>query len=196
MITFALIISNTFGILMIIDMDTTATTFIVEGTMAGNHYDGKNVYLTDPFSEEIFAETVVKDKKFSFHFPDNSLKIYKLVYKYSDKDMFPLTLPIVGGEGNVQVYMGGKVLTTGTPSNDAIQDFLLSNEKIVEEITTSGLSLEEVKTRFKDFLVDTVKNNKDNIVSIYVMKAYASRFTKDEISSLLTLIKSDIAMLY
>ena len=105
-------------------------------------------------------------------------------------------MPIVGGEGNVQVYMGGKVLTTGTPSNDAIQDFLLSNEKIVEEITTSGLSLEEVKTRFKDFLVDTVKNNKDNIVSVYVMKAYASRFTKDEISSLLTLIKSDIAMLY
>ena len=176
-------------------MDST-NTFMIEGLMAGDHYNDKNVYLTDPFSEEIFAETVVKDKKFSFHFPDNSLKIYKLVYKYSDKDMFPLTLPIVGGEGNVQVYMGGKVLTTGTPSNDAIQDFLLSNEKIVEEITTSGLSLEEVKTRFKDFLVDTVKNNKDNIVSVYVMKAYASRFTKDEISSLLTLIKSDIAMLY
>lgn len=30
--------------------------------MLGDHYNDKNVYLTDPFTDEIYAETVVKEK--------------------------------------------------------------------------------------------------------------------------------------
>lgn len=182
--------------LKIADMDST-NTFMIEGIMAGDHYNDKNVFLTDPFTDEIFAETVVKDKKFTFHFPDNCLKLYKLVYKYSDKDFFPLTLPIVGGEGDVKVYMGGKVLTTGTPSNDALQDFLIANDKKTEEMMNkTDLSIDEIKSEFKNFLAESIINNKDNIVSVYILKSYTSKFTQDEISSFLGVIKPEVASLY
>lgn len=177
-------------------MDST-NTFLIEGLMAGDHYNDKNVYLTDPFTEEIFAETVVKDKKFTLHFPDNSLKLYKLVYKYSDKDYFPLTLPIVGGEGDVKVYMGGKVLTTGTPSNEAMQDFLIANDKKTDEMMKkTDMPIEEIKSEFKNFLAESIINNKDNMVSLYVLKSYTSKFTQDEISSFLGVIKPEVASLY
>lgn len=171
--------------------------FMIEGIMAGDHYNDKNVYLTDPFTDEIYAETVVKEKKFTFRFPDNALKIYKLVYKYSDKDYFPLTLPVVGGEGDVKVYMGGKVLTTGTPSNEALQDFLIANDKKTEEMMNkTDLPIDEIKSEFKNFLAESIINNKDNIVSLYVLKSYTSRFSEEEVKSLLAQMNSEVAELY
>lgn len=125
------------------------------------------------------------------------MRLYKLVYEYSDKDYFPLTLPVVGGEGDVKVYMGGKVLTTGTPSNDALQDFLIANDKKTEEMMNkTDLPIDEIKTEFKNFLAESIINNKDNIVSLYVLKSYTSRFSAEEVTSLLAQMKPEVAELY
>lgn len=177
-------------------MDST-NTFMIEGIMAGDHYNDKNVYLTDPFTDEIYAETVVKEKKFNFPFPDNNLKLYKLVYEYSDKDYFPLTLPVVGGEGDVKVYMGGKVVTTGTPSNDALQDFLIAIDKKSEEMMNkTDLPIDEIKSEFKNFLAQAIIDNKDNIVSLYILKSYTSKFSAEEVKTLLAQMKPEVAELY
>lgn len=177
-------------------MESSTNMYVIEGTMAGAHYNDKTVYLTDPFTKETFAQTTVKDKKFFLQFPDNGLKIYQIVYKYSNLDLFPLTLPVIGGEGNVQVYMGGKIVTTGTPSNDALQDFLLAKDKFTDEITESGIAVDEIRARLKGFLSEQVVNNKDSIVSIYILKSYASRFTEEEKQALLQQIKPELVALY
>lgn len=171
--------------------------FKIYGIMAGDHYNDRHVYLTDPFSDEIFAETVVKNRQFSIQFPFNGPKIYMLVYKYSDKDYFPLTLPVVGGEGDVKVYMGGKVLTSGTPSNDALQEFLIANDKKAEEMMSyTDKSIDMIKSEYKNFLAEIIINNKDNIVSLYILKSYSSKFTQEEISSILMLLNPEIATLF
>lgn len=177
-------------------MESSTSMYVIEGTMAGAHYNDKTVYLTDPFTKETFAQTTVKDKKFFLQFPDNGLKIYQIVYQHSKIDALPLTLPVIGGEGNVQVYMGGKVVTTGTPSNDALQDFLLAKDKFSDEIAEASPELDEVRARLKGFLSEQVVNNKDSIVSIYILKSYASRFTEEEKQALLQQLKPELIALY
>lgn len=170
--------------------------YTIDGTMAGAHYNDRKVYLTDLFTGEKISETTVKDKKFSFTFPTNELRMYLLVYKYSDKDSFPITLPIVGGEGDVQVYMGGKVVTTGTPSNDALQDFLIARSNKADELLEAKIYGDELKSVFKKFLTGQIKLFKDSIVSIYIIRSFSKQFTDEEISHLLMQLNPAITALY
>ena len=94
-------------------------------------------------------------------------------------------MPFVGGEGDVEVYLGPKVVTRGTPSNDALQDFMLARSNKEDELLRTITSLEENRALFKDFLKEQIQQNRMNIVSGYILKAFRSRFDDDEYAYLL-----------
>lgn len=171
-------------------------TCTIHGHAAGDHYNGKTVFLLDAFTNEEIAKTSVKDKTFEFKVDGSKVAMYTVMLKYTKGDMFPLTVPVVTGEGNVEAYIGGKVVTTGTPSNDAIQDFLLAKEQFTDSLLAEVTDVEKVKTEFKQFLKDQIISTKETIVAIYILKSYASKFTNEEVQTLLNVINPAYVALY
>lgn len=157
----------------------------VKGKLVGRGLLSNKVTLYNDDLTQIIDVALVENKSFQFRVPAYELKIYRLVYKFKDDDLVPITLPFVGGEGDVEVYLGPKVVTRGTPSNDALQDFLLARSNKEDELLRTITSLEENRALFKDFLKEQIQQNRMNIVSGYILKAFRSRFDDDEYAYLL-----------
>ncbi len=114
------------------------TTCRIYGTVVGDQYEGKRVFLV-PFSGPATAETVdsieVKDGKFEFS-PD-SMQMYKILldihYRYG---LQPLIL--VAEPGDITVVIDSISSAKGTPQNDSLQVW----KEITEYITrqTSALN--------------------------------------------------------
>ena len=114
------------------------TTCRIYGTVVGDQYEGKRVFLV-PFSGPATAETVdsieVKDGKFEFS-PD-SMQMYKILldihYRYG---LQPLIL--VAEPGDITVVIDSISSAKGTPQNDSLQVW----KEITENITrqTSALN--------------------------------------------------------
>ena len=58
--------------------------------------------------------------------------------------MFPIVVPLASGDGKVNIYMGEKVVTAGTPVNDRLQDFLLALDGFYETAINSGKTKDDV----------------------------------------------------
>lgn len=162
----------------------------VQGEMSTQEYDGQTVYLYSIPGYKPIDSTRIDGKNFKFNVPD-SLGLYELRTRKSLKDFYFVTLPFVAGEGNVKVYMGDKVVTTGTLSNDRLQDFLLAIDQFYIDCVKSGKSVKEAVPAFKDFLKEQVVANRDNPVSAYILVAFKSRFTADEYTQLSGQLKAE-----
>lgn len=151
----------------------------INGVMSTDEYSGAKAYLYTLLPERKLVDSVEIDGVvFGFDVPD-TLNIYNVIVKKGNNDMFPIVLPLVSGEGKVNIYMGDKVVTCGTPTNDRLQDFLLALDAFNETSINSSRNSEEILNDFKEFLVQQVKVNKDNIVSVYIIREFRSRFAPE-----------------
>lgn len=156
----------------------------LEGKTSDIKYDGKSVYLCNPYDYTLIDSTLVEDGCFSFRFSDTIPTIYSLMLKSSSDDKFPMTLPIVAGDGDVKVRLGEIVLTSGTKLNDNMQDFLLAMDSFYEEAVKKNSADKNILPSFHQFLKKQILQNKDNIVGIYIYQSHKSSFSpelKDEI---------------
>ena len=152
----------------------------VKGKMVGRGLLSKKILLYNEDLSQVLDVALIENKAFQFKVPAYELKIYQLMYKRTEDDPFAILLPFVGGEGDVEVYVGPKVVTRGTPSNEALQDFLLARSNFQDDLLLSGISSEERKASFKDFLKEQIQQNRMNIVSGYILKSFRNRFDDDE----------------
>ena len=152
----------------------------VKGKMVGKGMVSKKIMLYSEDLSQLIDVALIENNAFYFKVPAYDLKIYKLMYKRKEHDIFPILLPFVGGEGDVEVFIGPKVVTRGTPSNDALQDFLLALSNFMDDILDYKVSEDEKKQRFKDFLKEQVMLHRMNIVSGYILGTYKDRFDDDE----------------
>lgn len=157
----------------------------VKGKMVGRGLLSKKVMLYNEDLTQVLDVALIENKAFQFKVPAYELKIYQLMYKCTEDDPFAILLPFVGGEGDVEVYVGPKVVTRGTPSNEALQDFLLARSNFQDNLLLSNSSIEEKRVFFKDFLKEQVLQHRMNIVSGYILKAYRNRFDEGEYTYLL-----------
>ena len=98
----------------------------------------------------------------------------------------------IAGEGDVKVAMGEKVTTWGTPSNDRLQDFLLSVENFYIENVKAKKTQQEMVEGFRVFLQKQVNANLNSPVSAYILATYRSRFIAEDY----TLFKNKIVADY
>ena len=173
-------------------------TTAVEGltgkvTMDG--YEGRYVYLetTDGSSMKVDSTTVT-DGKFAFTFNDSVPQVYRLVLTNSNEDQFPITLPVVSEKGHVQAVMGELVLTSGTPLNDELQDFLLAvsnfTDKAVDGFKEQIMKnqepgLQQVKDDFAKLVEGAVMKNVGNPVGVYIYRAYNRNLTEPQKAQIL-----------
>ena len=149
-------------------------------TMEG--YEGKQVYLmtTDGTYTRVDS-TQVKDNKFAYTFTDSIPQVYQLVLGKEANDMYPITLPVVSEKGHIRVSMGELVLTSGTPLNDSLQDFLLAVSNLTDKaMKQEKLDINQVKADLAKLVESAVMQNIQTQVGAYIYRMYGHQLTDDQ----------------
>lgn len=152
---------------------------VIKGNVKAEGYEGKMVYLCDPYTQAACDSISVRDGKFNFDLGEQPPAVLLLKLKSSADDSFPITLPVVTENGTVKVVLGEVVLTSGTPLNDKLQDFLLAVDRFSNKMSKSGEGVENIRTEFMHLLETSILQNKDNPVGAYIFRAYSSRLTPE-----------------
>ena len=152
----------------------------IYGKLGILRHENKNVYLCDTYSYEVRDSARVSNGKFVLHVPDSVKGMRLLVLRNALGEDLPLSLPVVVGEGDVNVVLGETVLTYGTPLNDRLQDFLLATDAFQSEMTGKDLPSADISPQFTHLLKEQILQNRDNIVGVYIYRSYKSRFSPED----------------
>ena len=158
----------------------------VKGRVTLEGYEGRYVYLetTTPESSKVDS-TLVEDGRFSFNLNDSTPQVYQLVLKGSDNDVFPITLPIVSEKGTLGVTLGEYVLTSGTPLNDKLQDFLLAVSSFADKQMQGGeLDMEKIQKDFATLVEGHILMNIDNPLGSYIFENYRGKLSLQQRESI------------
>ena len=169
---------------------STAAVEGLTGKVTLDGYEGRYVFLETTDGSAVKVDSaLVTDGKFAFTFNDSVPQVYRLVLTTSDDDQYPITLPVVSEKGHVQAVMGELVLTSGTPLNDELQDFLLAvsnfTEKAVEGFKEKLMKeqqpgLQQVRDDFAKLVEGAVMKNVGNPVGVYIYRAYNHNLTEPQ----------------
>ena len=161
---------------------STAKVEGLTGKVTLDGYEGRYVYLetTDGNSMKVDSVTVT-DGKFAFKFNDSLPQVYTLVLAASDDDQYPITLPVVSEKGNVKVSMGELVLTSGTPLNDELQDFLLAVSNFYDKaLQQEKPDLQKIAANFAKLVEGSIMSNVNTPVGVYIFRAYKHNLTEPQ----------------
>ena len=164
----------------------------LQGKVTGPQFNGKTVYLCD-ISGSALDSVVVKDSRFGFNLPDTTVSVYNLLLKDKPMDILPLSIPVVAGDGVVRVTMGDALAVQGTPLNDALYGILVGIDELFGEAMSGKTDAEEARAKLRQYLKDKVVENKANILSVYLLKSYRSRFTAEEYEQLVQQLDKHMA---
>ena len=159
---------------------STAKVEGLTGKVTLDGYEGRYVYLetTDGNSMKVDSATVT-DGKFAFKFNDSLPLVYTLVLAASDDDQYPITLPVVSEKGNVKVSMGELVLTSGTPLNDELQDFLLAVSNFYDKaLQQEKPDLQKIAANFAKLVEGSIMSNLNTPVGVYIFRAYGDKLNE------------------
>lgn len=185
---------------MVLALFSCAQEYTIKGTIDGA-VDGDSVVLGYSVDGEEFTvadRTVVENGEFHFDGRVNGSKIYYIGYEQSLEPMYLLFF-LEGG--NIEIRMSGEESTaTGTPSNElnaeveaTIMDYVtqLLGAEVVLESDNDTVS-DSLKVALHQKLYDTQRDvsqyirsiifqNKESIVSLYMMVQYIDLFGVEEI---------------
>lgn len=158
---------------------TTGTRLDGRVTLEG--YEGRHVYLESVSNDSSTAvdSALVEDGRFGFALEDSIPQVYELVLHTSDDDIFPIILPVVSEKGRVKASLGEYVLTTGTPLNDQLQDFLLAVSTLSDKQSTD-MDMEAFKADFASLIEGHIRLNRDNALGQYLFGKYASKLSGEQ----------------
>ena len=150
-------------------------------------YEGKQVYLETTLGDSQKVDSaVVKNGKFTFTFSDSIPQVYTLVLGTSANDQYPITLPVVSEKGSISVVMGKLVLTSGTPLNDNLQDFLLAVSNFTDKaMKQEKPDMQQVKADFSKLVEGAIMQNIKTPVGIYIYKNYSKNLTDEQAAKIL-----------
>ena len=160
----------------------------LSGKVTIDGYEGRKVYLetTDASSTKVDS-AIVTDGKFVISFNDTLPKVYRLVLSSSDEDIYPITLPVVSEKGNVKVSMGDLVLTSGTPMNDALQDFLLAVSNFSDKaLAEEKPDMKKLASDFGKLIEGAIMSNINTPVGVYIYQSYEGKLDDQQKSNILT----------
>ena len=149
-------------------------------TMEG--YEGKQVYLVTTDGTYTRVDSIlVKDNKFAYTFTDSVPQVYQLVLGKESNDMYPIILPVVSEKGHIRVSMGELVLTSGTPLNDSLQDFLLAVSNLTDKaMKQEKIDVNQVKVDMSKLVEATVMQNIQTPVGAYIYRMYGYQLTDEQ----------------
>ena len=161
---------------------STAATEGLTGRVTLDGYEGRKVYLETTGATALKVDSAtVAEGRFALTFNDSVPQVYRLVLTSSDDDQFPITLPVVSEKGHVQVVMGELVLTSGTPLNDTLQDFLLAVSNFTDKaMQQEKPDMQQVKADFAKLVEGAVMKNIGTPVGAYIYRTYSDKLTPEQ----------------
>ena len=149
-------------------------------TMEG--YEGKQVYLETTVGTPTKVDSaLVENGKFALTFTDATPQVYRLVLGKSADDMYPITLPVVSEKGHISVVMGELVLTSGTPLNDNLQDFLLAVSNFTDKaMKQEKLDMNQIKADYAKLVEGAVMQNIKTPVGAYIYRMYSDQLSDEQ----------------
>ena len=161
---------------------STAVTEGLTGRVTLDGYEGRKVYLETTGATALKVDSAtVAEGRFALTFNDSVPQVYRLVLTASDDDLFPITLPVVSEKGHVQVVMGELVLTSGTPLNDTLQDFLLAVSNFTDKaMQQEKPDMQQVKADFAKLVEGAVMKNIGTPVGAYIYRTYSDKLTPEQ----------------
>ena len=149
-------------------------------TMEG--YEGKQVYLETTVGTPTKVDSaLVENGKFTLTFTDATPQVYRLVLGKSADDMYPITLPVVSEKGHISVVMGELVLTSGTPLNDNLQDFLLAVSNFTDKaMKQEKLDMNQIKADYAKLVEGAVMQNIKTPVGAYIYRMYSNQLSDEQ----------------
>ena len=167
---------------------STAVTEGLTGRVTLDGYEGRKVYLETTGANALKVDSAtVAEGRFALTFNDSVPQVYRLVLTASDDDQFPITLPVVSEKGHVQVVMGELVLTSGTPLNDTLQDFLLAVSNFTDKaMQQEKPDMQQVKADFAKLVEGAVMKNIDTPVGAYIYRTYSHNLTPEQKESIVS----------
>ena len=167
---------------------STAVTEGLTGRVTLDGYEGRKVYLETTGANALKVDSAtVAEGRFALTFNDSVPQVYRLVLTASDDDQFPITLPVVSEKGHVQVVMGELVLTSGTPLNDTLQDFLLAVSNFTDKaMQQEKPDMQQVKADFAKLVEGAVMKNIGTPVGAYIYRTYSHNLTPEQKESIVS----------
>ena len=161
---------------------STAVTEGLTGRVTLDGYEGRKVYLETTGANALKVDSAtVAEGRFALTFNDSVPQVYRLVLTASDDDQFPITLPVVSEKGHVQVVMGELVLTSGTPLNDTLQDFLLAVSNFTDKaMQQEKPDMQQVMADFAKLVEGAVMKNIGTPVGAYIYRTYSDKLTPEQ----------------
>lgn len=165
---------------------STAATEGLTGRVTLDGYEGRKVYLETTGANALKVDSAtVAEGRFALTFNDSVPQVYRLVLTASDDDQFPITLPVVSEKGHVQVVMGELVLTSGTPLNDTLQDFLLAVSNFTDKaMQQEKPDMQQVMADFAKLVEGAVMKNIGTPVGAYIYRTYSDKLTPEQKESI------------
>lgn len=171
-------------------------SFIINGTLSSNKYDGENIYLV-PFknpTREKVDSTKINNKTFRFEGTSDLSEFY--IIKVPPLLKVELQeLIVVKEKGIINVIIGQESSATGTPLNTSLQEwkenkintdklyFTLQNNynQAPDTISKKKISdqIDSLEIEKKTFNYNFIKQNK-NIVGEFVYDFYKNSFTEQQ----------------
>ena len=167
---------------------STAATEGLTGRVTLDGYEGRKVYLETTGANALKVDSAtVAEGRFALTFNDSVPQVYRLVLTASDDDQFPITLPVVSEKGHVQVVMGELVLTSGTPLNDTLQDFLLAVSNFTDKaMQQEKPDMQQVMADFAKLVEGAVMKNIGTPVGAYIYRTYSHNLTPEQKESIIS----------
>ena len=167
---------------------STAATEGLTGRVTLDGYEGRKVYLETTGANALKVDSAtVAEGRFALTFNDSVPQVYRLVLTASDDDLFPITLPVVSEKGHAQVVMGELVLTSGTPLNDTLQDFLLAVSNFTDKaMQQEKPDMQQVMADFAKLVEGAVMKNIGTPVGAYIYRTYSDKLTPEQKESIIS----------
>lgn len=159
----------------------------LEGRVTLDGYEGRPVYLETVSSDPQRVDSaVVEDGKFFLTLEDTVPQVYCLALSASDNDPYAIRLPVVSEKGHIRVSMGELVLTSGTPLNDALQDFLLAVSTFTDKVMEQDEpDMQRIRDGFAALVEDAVMLNITSPVGAYIYRMYGDRLSPEKRETIL-----------
>ena len=138
--------------------------------------------LKDADGKVLDTLTVV-DGKLTFQRTDSAAMPYvALIHLRNVQDSVDwLDMPVVIEGGKVQVSIGEYILTSGTPLNAHLQDFLNGLQAVKTGFKEdAAASVGEVRQGYSSFYKQQILSNRNNAVGDYIYKAYGTHLLPED----------------
>ena len=153
----------------------------INGTTWDKSLEGKTIYLKDPYDNaKVYDSVKVVSGKFAFADTAHVKEPYiRILSAHTDVLGLEYHLPVVIENGTVSAVVGDIVCISGTGLNDRLQDFLLGITKLSSSIEEeTEWTPEKIKSEFSALLEGFISTNADNVVGVYIYKAYSSSLSE------------------